>query len=265
LVRKRHADLEAIMVMLLTEMGMLVFAICTALANLVTDGIVFSHLLHGDFKVSNEAYTAAYATLLCFAVVATALSLGYRIRNARLVKAQLQQLGPPGQPVAASSASAARRQLQQHEWELVQTHRTKVTLSLSLMTVAAQGARSHYDMRACAHKPRGHLPRFADLPMSVLNFCLIFVEGFRADNRVDKTVRAAGHEFGPCGRRSMRTLYRAAGRRVAFGLVGAHGLQAQRAEAPSPIEPAPDGAESGFEAAAAQGRGGSPGHVPRRC
>jgi hypothetical protein len=66
---------------------------------------------------------------------------------------QLQQRAPQGQTGAASSASEARRQLQQHEWELVQSHRTKVTLSLSLMAVAAQGARAHYGMRAFAYKP----------------------------------------------------------------------------------------------------------------
>ncbi len=142
LVRKRHADLQAIMVMLLTEMGMLVFAICTALANLVTDGIVFGRLLRGELPVSTAMYTVAYATILCFGVVVTALSLGYRIHNAGLMKAQLQLLAPQGQTVAASSTSAARRQVQQHEWELVQTHRTKVTLSLSLMTAAAQGVRT---------------------------------------------------------------------------------------------------------------------------
>jgi len=155
LVRKRHAHLQAVMAMLLTEMGMLVFAICTALTNLVTDGIVFGRLLRGELIVSTEMYMVAYATILCFGVVVTALSLGYRIRNACLMKAQLQQLAPQGQTVAASSASAARRQLQQNEWELVQTHRTKVTLSLSLMTVAAHGARALYGMRACACNPRG--------------------------------------------------------------------------------------------------------------
>jgi len=125
----------------------------------------------------------AYATILCFGVVVTALSLGYRIRNARLMQAQLQQLAPQGQTVAASSASAARRQLQQHEWELVQTHRTKVTLSLSLMAAAAQGARARYGMRACADKPRGWLFAAFCRPADV---CLvIFFEG-----SADKTVRA---------------------------------------------------------------------------
>jgi hypothetical protein len=53
-VRKRHAHLQAILTMLLTEMGMLVFSICTALANLVTDGIVFGRLLRDELKVSSR-------------------------------------------------------------------------------------------------------------------------------------------------------------------------------------------------------------------
>jgi hypothetical protein len=137
LVRRRRKQLQAILLMLLTEVGQLIFSICVAIANLATDGIVFDLLLHGDLKVSSEIYTAAYATILCFGVVATALSMGYRIRNAHMVRTQLQQLSPH---CKASAASAAHRQAQQHEWELVQTHRTKVTLSLSLTSIAAQGA-----------------------------------------------------------------------------------------------------------------------------
>ena len=137
LVRRRRKHLQAILLMLLTEVGQLIFSVCVAIANLATDGIVFDLLLRGDLKVSSEIYTAAYATILCFGVVATALSMGYRIRNAHMVRTQLQQLSPHGD---ASAASAAHRQAQQHEWELVQTHRTKVTLSLSLTSIAAQGA-----------------------------------------------------------------------------------------------------------------------------
>ena len=135
-VRKRHAHLQAIMAMLLTEMGMLVFSICTALANLVTDGIVFGKIARGELAVPSDIYTVVYAMILCFGVAATALSIGYRIRNARLMKVQLQELAPQGQ---AAATTAAQRQVQQHGWELVQTHRTKVTLSLSLASVAAQG------------------------------------------------------------------------------------------------------------------------------
>ncbi len=137
LVRKRGTHLQAIMVMLLTEAAQLVFSIFTALANLITDGIVFSHLLRGNLKVSTEAYMAAYATLLCFAVVATVISVAYRIRNARLVQANVRQLAPQSHPLAAKEA---HRQVQQHKWELAQTYRTKVTLLLSLLSVIVQGA-----------------------------------------------------------------------------------------------------------------------------
>jgi hypothetical protein len=135
--RRRREQLQAILLMLLTEVGQLVFSVCMALANLATDGIVCARLLHGDLKVSTELYTAAFTALLCFGVVSTVLSLGYRLRNAVLVKAQFKQLASQVEVLAASTA---RRQSQQHEWELVQTGRTKVTLSLSLLSVAAQGA-----------------------------------------------------------------------------------------------------------------------------
>jgi hypothetical protein len=137
LVRKRGAHLQAIMIMVLTEAGQLVLSIFTALANLITDGIVFSQLLRGKLKAPTEAYTAAYATLLSFAVVATVVSLAYRITNARLVQTQVRQIAPQGHVLAAKEA---HRQVQQHEWELAQTHRSKVTLLLSLLSVVVQGA-----------------------------------------------------------------------------------------------------------------------------
>jgi hypothetical protein len=123
--------------MLLTETGMMVLSICMALGNLATDGIVCNSLLRGDLRVSTALYAAVYVVLLCFGVVVTVLSIGYRLRNAWLMHAQLRQVAPQGHAVATSEA---QRQAQQSEWELVQIHRTKVTLSLSLASVAAQGA-----------------------------------------------------------------------------------------------------------------------------
>jgi hypothetical protein len=152
LVRKRGAHLQAIMVMLLTEAAQLVFSIFTALANLITDGIVFSHLLRGDLRVSTQAYTAAYATLLSFAVVATVISVAYRITNARLVQAHVRQLAPQSHPLAAKEA---HRHAQQHEWELAQTHRTKVTLLLSLLSVAVQGAPTSAKLVSASAKQTG--------------------------------------------------------------------------------------------------------------
>jgi hypothetical protein len=144
LVRKSGAHLQAIMVMLLTEAAQLVFSIFTSLANLISDGIVFSHLWRGDLKVS-EAYSTAYATLLCFAVVATVISVAYRISNARLMQTHVRQLAPQSHTLAAKEA---HRQVQQHKWELAQTHRTKVTLLLSLLSVIVQGAPGRQNLSA---------------------------------------------------------------------------------------------------------------------
>jgi hypothetical protein len=69
-------------------------------------------------------------------VVTTALSLAYRLRNAHLVRAHVLELGQQGRTV---SVSEARQQAQQHEYELTQTHRTKVVASLALVSIAAQG------------------------------------------------------------------------------------------------------------------------------
>jgi hypothetical protein len=70
-------------------------------------------------------------------VFVTAVSLAYRLRNARLMQKQLHELSQQGR---AARASAARRQTQQHEWELEQTRRANTISSLALLSVAAQGA-----------------------------------------------------------------------------------------------------------------------------
>jgi hypothetical protein len=153
LVRRKKAHLQAILLMLLTEVGQLVFSECMAIANLATDGIVFGRMLRGDLQASSEIYTAAYATILCFGIVSTALSFGYRLRNACLVRTHLQGLVPQGEALATKEA---HRQARQHEWELVQTHRTKVTLSLALLSVVAQGAPAKHLVRVRASaRPTG--------------------------------------------------------------------------------------------------------------
>jgi hypothetical protein len=119
-------------------MSELVGAVCLGLADLITDGITYFQLASGDIAVLNEEYKAAYIAILCFGAVTTVLSLAFRLRNARLMQAHLLELGQQRRTVGASEA---RRQLQQNEWELVQTHRTKTTLSLSLLSVVVQGMR----------------------------------------------------------------------------------------------------------------------------
>jgi hypothetical protein len=164
LVRKRGAHLQAIMVMLLTEAGQLVFSMFTALANLLTDGIVFGQLLRGELKASTEAYTAAYAALLCFAVVATAVSMAYQISNGRLVQTHVRQLAYQSHVVAAYEA---HREVQQHEWELAQTHRTKVTLLLSLLGVVVQGAPASAKLVHASAKLTGRRALQICLPLQI--------------------------------------------------------------------------------------------------
>jgi hypothetical protein len=103
-------------------------------ADLITDYIAYARL---TTAVVNEDYKAAYVVLLCFGAVTTTVSMAYRLRNAQLVRAHLLQMG---QQRRAAKTSEARRQVQQHEYELAQTQRSKVTSSLSLLTVVAQGA-----------------------------------------------------------------------------------------------------------------------------
>ena len=116
-------------------MSELVGSTCLGLADIITDAITYARLRSGDMP--NEGYKTAYVVVLCFGVVTTALSLAYRLRNARAVRAHVRELGEQGRTIA--SASAARRQAQQNEWELAQTHRTLVILSLALLSVAMQG------------------------------------------------------------------------------------------------------------------------------
>jgi hypothetical protein len=108
-------------------------------ADLVTDGLAYARLQSGQITVPNDAYPyhASYTVALCFGVVTTAISLGYRLRNARLMRAHVLELGNQDHK---ASVSAARKQAQQHEWELVQTHRTKIIASLALLSIVAQGA-----------------------------------------------------------------------------------------------------------------------------
>ena len=118
-------------------MSELVGSVCIGLANIATDGIACARLLHGEVAVPNDGYKAAYVAFLSLGVATTALSLTYRIKNARQVKGQLLDLS---QQRLIVSSSRARQQQQQNEWERVQTHRTITISSLALLSIAAQGA-----------------------------------------------------------------------------------------------------------------------------
>ncbi len=109
------------------------------IADVITDAFAFARIESGEVAVPNDGYKAAYAVIFCFGVVTTGMALAYRFRNARLMRAQVLELGKQNHQ-ASDTGSAAQRQAQKHEWELAQTHRTKVIFSLELLSVVAQGA-----------------------------------------------------------------------------------------------------------------------------
>ncbi len=180
-------------------MAELVGSVCLGLADLITDAITYARLRSGEVAVPNEGYKAAYAAVLSVGAVTTVLSLLYRLRNAhivrahlRIVQAHLRELGEQGR---AESTSEARQQAQQHEWELAQTHRTKVISALALLSVATQGSlplqaaqntrasRNNATMRQHCGQDHGEAG-VAGLPMSVINCCIVFISDKRADAMV---------------------------------------------------------------------------------
>jgi hypothetical protein len=118
------------------QVSELVGSMCMGVADLITDGIAYARLQSGEIHVADD-YLAAYVAILCFGAVTTIVALTYRIRNAHRVRANLLELGKHSR-IGATSES--HRHVQQHEFELAQTHRSKVISSLSLLTVVAQGA-----------------------------------------------------------------------------------------------------------------------------
>ena len=118
------------------QVSELVGSVCMGLADIVTDAFAGARLLSGDVVVPNEGYKVAYVLFLCLGVLTTAVSLACRLRNARLVRKKLLEQSQQGR---IARASAARRQAQQHEWELAQTRRANTISWLALLSVAAQG------------------------------------------------------------------------------------------------------------------------------
>ncbi len=170
-------------------MSELVCSVCLGLADLITDAITYARLRSGDVAVPSEGYKAAYAAVLSVGAVTTVLSLLYRLRNAHIMRAHLRELGEHG-PTA--STSVARQQAQQHEWELAQTHRTKVIAMLALLSVATQGSlplqaaqNARVSRGATMRHERGQgALGVAGLPMSVINCCIVFLSDKRADAMV---------------------------------------------------------------------------------
>ena len=89
-------------------------------------------------KFSSPSYKPAYVIFTALSIFGAVVSVLYRIRNARLLSAHVQEaLQAASRNIGARSVR--QRQGQKYEWELVQTHRTLVVLSLNMMTVAVEG------------------------------------------------------------------------------------------------------------------------------
>jgi ABC-type branched-subunit amino acid transport system substrate-binding protein len=163
LLRRNRARLEAVLLLVFTEVTELVGSLMLELADVVTDAISCSRMLNGDSQVS-ELYRIAYTTILICGVAGTILSIAYRIRNARLVARRVEHLGRSSRTLAArlsdsADVSAIKQQLQKYEWELAQTHRSKVSACLALMTVGLQGASANHfwgfgGLLCCPHAGR---------------------------------------------------------------------------------------------------------------
>jgi hypothetical protein len=105
---------------------------------LITDTLTCLRVLHGEMKFSSPSYKPAYVIFTALSIFGAVVSVLYRIRNARLLSAHVQE-ALQGASRNIGVRSVRQRQGQKYEWELVQTHRTLVVLSLNMMTVAVEG------------------------------------------------------------------------------------------------------------------------------
>ncbi len=186
-------------------MSELVGSVFIGLADIVTDGVVCAQIVRGVVKVPSEGYTTAYIVILCLGSATTVLSLAYRLHIARLVRAHVRELGEQAAQGRAGKASATRRQAQQNEWELAQTHRTKVVLSLALVSVAAQGSLPLQAAQSPSSPGAAVWQEFrrgasAGLPMSVIN-CRLIV----ANDVSDKMVRTRARRKGTATRMQLES------------------------------------------------------------
>jgi hypothetical protein len=151
-------------------------------ADLLTDALAYARLQSGEIKVPNDAYRAVYAVELCFGVVTTVLSLGYRLRNARLMRAYVLEHGKQDQK---ASVSATRKQAQQHEWELARKHTAPRPSRRSRSSASSHKVRSMHEARVVLSVQREiGTAALAGLPMSIIYCCLIVFDDKATDRMV---------------------------------------------------------------------------------
>jgi hypothetical protein len=136
LIWKKQAKLQAILMMLFAETSEIVGTVLLDVADVVTDGFTLNRILRGEVQAATQGYQAAYTTVFAFGVVGVVVSVTYRVRSALLVRDRVRALVLRQ---GREEMSELRVKVERHEWELAQTHRTKVWLLLALMTIGVQG------------------------------------------------------------------------------------------------------------------------------
>jgi ABC-type branched-subunit amino acid transport system substrate-binding protein len=189
LVRKKGLHLhhlQEILAMLFTEASALVGISIMELSDVVMDGITCYKVVQNDIEVPSEVYKDVYVVFMCLGAVGAIVSIAYHVRNSRLVMEHVRELEVSA--ARGENLSEGRRQMQVYEWELEQSFREQRMLALALLSLLIEGAFPQAN-------PELNLlqwPTLADIPMSVLNCCIVLFDDGRSD-RLVRTDTTAAH------------------------------------------------------------------------
>ena len=176
-VRKKGLHLlhlQQILQMLFTEATQLVGTFLSDLADVITDVVTCSRVLSDELPVPSKVYKSVYAVFTCFGAAGVIVSVAYRLYNSRLVMEHVRELQVS--EAKRASLSEGRCKLQVYEWELAQTFREARMLALALLSLVIQGA-FRQSVAPAANALWGHTWCGADLPMTIMNICIILVSG----------------------------------------------------------------------------------------
>ena len=144
-VRSKHALLHAIMMKLFTEAVELAVVLVMELTDLASDWITCFRVLYGDTG-RFQRYKVPYTLFICLGTLGAAVSIVCRLQVGRKVASHVKE---HAHKVAThsvrssrlgSAVSSERGQAQAYEFEIDQTHRALLVLSLDLLTVVLEGS-----------------------------------------------------------------------------------------------------------------------------
>ena len=151
-VKKKYAELEHLLSMLLSEMVQLVGILCLDLANVATDVATASFALSSDGDGASGTYKVAYGVAACVAVLCTLVAFGFRIRNGYLLHKHLTTVDsergsrrsfasvvPVDDMDDVATGESTEQLLSRIEWENGQTQRSLIECGIVLMTMMLEG------------------------------------------------------------------------------------------------------------------------------